>query len=111
MMPLEVYEHMGTTARVTVTLPAKLVEEIDRLEKNRSKFILEGVRRELRRRRREALERSLRSPHPETSELAEEGFTAWADGLPEEDVADLVDLEAGTEVRWIPDQGWVEGEE
>lgn len=101
---------MGTTARVTVTLPAELVEEIDRLEKNRSKFVLEGVRRELRRRRREALDRSLRSPHPETADLAEEGFAAWANGFPEEEVADLVDLEAGTEVRWVPDQGWVEDE-
>lgn len=102
---------MGTTARVTVTLPAELVEEIDRLEKNRSKFVLEGVRRELRRRRREALERSLRSPHPETTELVDEGFAAWASSLPEEDIADLVDLGAGTEVRWVPDQGWVEDQE
>ncbi|MGH9380760.1 MAG: hypothetical protein ACRD2Z_09125 [Thermoanaerobaculia bacterium] len=101
---------MGTMARVTVTLPTEVVEEIDRIEKNRSRFVLEGVRREIRWRRREALRRSLRSPHPESYELAEEGFAAWADGLPEEDVTDLVEVQAGTAVRWVPGRGWVEGE-
>lgn len=102
---------MTATTRVTVTLPADLVEEIDRLERNRSKFVLEGVRRELERRRREALRASLRAPHPEASEVAEEGLSAWADELPEEGVDELVDPEAGRAVRWVPDEGWVEGEE
>ncbi len=97
---------MSTMARVTVTLPAALVEEIDRLERNRSKFVLEGVRREIHRRRREALRRSLRSPHPEGKELADEGLEAWNDGLPEEDAGDLVNLRAGTPVRWVPGRGW-----
>ena len=38
---------MGTTERVTVTLAAELVEGIDRLERNRSRFIAEAVEREL----------------------------------------------------------------
>lgn len=97
---------MATTARVTVTLPADLVEEIDRLEKNRSKFVLEGVRREVQRRRREALKRSLRSPHPESAQLAEVGFEGWAESLPKEDAADLVNVRAGTPVRWVPGHGW-----
>jgi hypothetical protein len=97
---------MATTARVTVTLPADLVQEIDRLEKNRSKFVLEGVRREVHRRRREALRRSLRSPHPENVQLAEEGFGAWVDTLPKEDATDLVNMKAGTPVRWVPGRGW-----
>jgi hypothetical protein len=101
---------MGTTARVTVTLPADLVEEIDRLEKNRSKFVLEGVRREVQRRRREALRRSLRSPHPESAELAEAGLSAWADSLPQEDAASLVNVRAGTPVRWVRGRGWVKGD-
>ena len=100
---------MTASARVTITLPADVVREIDRLEKNRSKFVLEGVRRELRRRRREALRRSLRSPHPESAHLAEAGFDDWAEGLPEEDAADLVDVQVGTPVRWIPGRGWVKG--
>ena len=94
--------------RVTVTLPAELVDEIDRLESNRSKFVLEGVRRELRRRRREALRESLRAPHSEASEIAEEDFGEWADSLPDEDLDNLVDEESGTVVHWVPGEGWVE---
>ncbi len=99
---------MPTNERVTVTLPAEVVRDIDRLEKNRSKFVLEAVRHELKRRRREDLQRSLRSPHPESGQLAEAGFDEWAGGLPEEDAADLVDMKAGTPVRWVPGEGWVE---
>ena len=39
------------TERVTVTLNAELVKGIDRLQKNRSRFIAEAVERELARRR------------------------------------------------------------
>ena len=99
---------MPTNERVTVTLPAEVVRDIDRLEKNRSKFVLEAVRHELKRRRREDLQRSLRSPHPESEQLAEAGFAEWAGGLPNENSADLVDLKAGTPVRWSPGEGWVE---
>jgi hypothetical protein len=98
---------MATMSRVTVTLPAELVEEIDRFEKNRSKFVLAGVRREVQHRRREALRRSLRSPHPESAQGTEEGFDAWADSLPEDDAGDLVNLRAGTPVRWVPGRGWL----
>ncbi len=99
---------MPTNERVTVTLPTEVVRDIDRLEKNRSKFVLEAVRHELKRRRREDLQRSLRSPHPESQQVAEEGFDDWAGSLPEEDAAGLVDLKAGTPVRWVPGEGWVE---
>lgn len=99
---------MPTNERVTVTLPADVVREIDRIEKNRSKFVLEAVRHELKRRRRQHLQRSLRSPHSEGGQLAEAGFGEWASGLPEEDASDLVDMEAGTPVRWVPGEGWVE---
>lgn len=102
---------MPTNERVTVTLPAEVVRDIDRLEKNRSKFVLEAVRHELKRRRREDLQRSLRSPHPESERLAEVGFDEWAGGLPEEDAADLVDMKAGTPIRWVPGEGWVEASE
>jgi Arc/MetJ-type ribon-helix-helix transcriptional regulator len=99
---------MAANERVTVTLPAEVVRDIDRLEKNRSKFVLDAVRHELQRRRREELQRSLRSPHSESEQLAEAGFDEWASGLPDED-ADLVDVAAGTPVRWVPGEGWVEG--
>ncbi len=99
------------TARVTVTLPAEVVGDIDRVEKNRSKFIVEAVRRELQRRRREDLQRSLQSPHPDSEQLAEVGFDEWARSLPAEDASDLVDLKAGTPVRWVPGEGWVAARE
>jgi hypothetical protein len=99
---------MPANARVTITLPADVVRDVDRLEKNRSKFIQEAARHELARRRRELLERSLRSPHSETAELAEAGFEDWAAALPQEDAAGLVDFQAGKDVRWVPGEGWTE---
>ena len=55
--------------RVTVTLPADLVEKIDQLERNRSRFIAEAVEHELTLRRRDALLQSVENPHPETTGL------------------------------------------
>ena len=59
---------MVSIERVTVTLPNDLIRDIDRREKNRSKFVADAVRNELDRRRREELRRSLQNPHPETAE-------------------------------------------
>jgi len=95
------------TERVTVTLPSELLRKIDRMEKNRSAFILEAARRELERRRRAELRRSVRSPHPETEELAQAGFDDWARGLPNEDIDELVNVRTGTGVKWIPGRGWI----
>jgi len=99
---------MSGVERVTVTLPDNLVRDIDRREKNRSKFVAEAVRRELDRRRRAELRRSLQHPYPESSELAEQGLEDWSRGLPEEDAEALVDKSAGVAVRWVPGEGWVE---
>src|SRR5512133_1901997 len=98
---------MASVERVTVTLPDDLVRDIDRRERNRSKFIAEAVRRELDRRRRAELRRSLRNPHPESAEVAELGLEEWTRGLPEEDTQALVDMSAGKSVRWVPGEGWV----
>ena len=98
---------MATTERVTITLPIDLVEGIDRLERNRSRFITEAVEHELVRRRREGLLRSLASPHPEAAELAETGLADWGASLPADDEG-LVDEAAGKPVRWVEGQGWVE---
>lgn len=97
--------------RVTVTLPSEVVDEIDRHERNRSRFVLEAVRGELERRRREALRRSIEEPHPEGTELAEAGFDDWVDSLPRESASDLLDPEAGSPVRWVPGEGWLDEEE
>ena len=91
--------------RITVTLPADVVEDIDRREPNRSKFIQEAVRRELKRRLREQLRLSLENPHPDSSELAEAGLEDWVKGLPDED-ASLVHPKAAKPVKWIPGRGW-----
>jgi Arc/MetJ-type ribon-helix-helix transcriptional regulator len=100
---------VSNVERVTVTLPNDLIRDIDRREKNRSKFVAEAVRNELDRRRRAELRRSLQNPHPESAELADEGLTEWARSLPEEDTETLVDSRAGKPVRWVPGEGWVEG--
>ena len=96
---------MSTTERVTVTLSAELVEGIDRLERNRSRFIAEAIEHELARRRREALLSSVRSPHPETADLADTGLGDWTAELPDEE--GLVDVSGGTAVRWVEGEGWV----
>lgn len=102
---------MANVERVTVTLPNDLVRDIDRREKNRSKFIAEAVRHELDRRRRAELRRSLQNPHPESAKLAEQGLEEWTHGLPDEDTDALVGSSAGQPVRWVPGGGWVEGPE
>jgi hypothetical protein len=99
---------MATVERVTVTLPDDILRDIDRREKNRSKFVAEAVRREIHRRRRAELKRSLENPHPETAELAGEGLEEWACHLPEEDTEALLDSNAGRPVRWVPGEGWQE---
>jgi len=98
------------TERVTVTLPEEIVRDIRRVERNRSKFILVAAKNELRRRRREVLKQSLRSPHPETEESAELGFDDWVSALPDDEASDLVELTEGSEVCWTPDEGWSEVE-
>jgi hypothetical protein len=95
----------ASSERVTVTMPAELVASIDRIERNRSRFIAEAVRHELKRRQRQELLRSLEEPHPDSSATATLGLTAWAKALPAED-NDLLDPATGVSVRWTPGQGW-----
>lgn len=97
---------MSSVERVTVTLPHDLVQDIDRQGKNRDKFIADAVRHELERSCRTELRRSLLNPHPESVEQA---LDEWAASLPEEDTEALVHGSAGTPVRWVPGEGWVEG--
>jgi len=91
--------------RVTVTLPADLVERIDQLERNRSRFIAEAVEHELTQRRRDALLQSVQNPHPETTDLVDIGLSDWVSDLPGDET--LVDANAGTPVRWVEGQGWI----
>ena len=97
---------MPTSERVTVTLASETVREIDRLESNRSRFLQIAAQHELERRRRELLEQSLQHPHTDTSEILAAGFDEWATSLPAENVAEVIDPDAGYEVRWVEGQGW-----
>ena len=92
--------------RVTITLPETVLHEVDREARNRSRFVLGAIRRELRRRRREGLRRSLEAPHEESNALAEAGFDEWAASLPDESAADLVRTGGGRPVRWTRGTGW-----
>ena len=99
---------MATIERVTVSLREDLLRDIDRWEKNRSKFVAEAVRRELDRRRRSELRRSLQNPHPEGAGLAEQGLDDWSRSLPAEDAESLLDARAAKPIRWVPGEGWRE---
>lgn len=96
---------MATSERVTITLPADLLGEIDQLERNRSRFIAEAVQHEVARRRRDALLQSIRSPHPETTQLVDTGLSDWTSELPDDE--GLVDPTGGSAVRWVEGQGWI----
>jgi hypothetical protein len=56
----------------------------------------------------EEILRARENPHPESEQWAELGFEDWATLLPEEDISELVEAHAGTEVRWVPGEGWRE---
>ena len=90
--------------RISITLPPQIVSEIDRTVSNRSRFVLDAIVRELDRRRRERLQESLDQPHPESAEIAEEGFEEWYAELPEAE--DLLVRDGGTSVRWRSGEGW-----
>lgn len=98
---------MATSERITITLPAGMVSDIDKLESNRSRFVTEAVRREFRRRRRNDLQRSLEAPHAESTPLADVGLAEWAAGMPDDE--DLVDPAAGKRVKWVRGKGWIKG--
>ena len=103
-----IFETEMASERVTITLPAALVDGIDRCERNRSRFIAEAVAHELARRRRQGLLRSIANPHPEAVEVAEAGLAEWGAALPSGDDG-LVDASSGRPVRWIEGKGWTKG--
>jgi len=100
---------MAGVERITVTLSAELLERIDRLERNRSRFVAEAVAHELTRRRHAELLSSVENPHPETADLADANLGDWTADLPDEE--GLVDAAGGTAVRWVEGEGWVKESE
>jgi hypothetical protein len=99
---------MPINEHLVVTLPKDVVRDIDRVERDRSRFVLEAVRHELQRRRSQDPRRSSAAPLPESFRVAEAGPGEWGRASPEEDLYGLVDLKTGAAVRWIPGEGWVE---
>ncbi len=95
-----------SVARLTITMPVPVVEEIDRRVNNRSSFITTAVKAELVRRRTGELQTSLHSPHPECEKLNDMGVTEWAESLPADDWSDLVQSGKGKPVSWKAGQGW-----
>ena len=92
-------------SRITITLPADLVERIDQAAPNRSRFIAEAVERELHHHMREALRRSLDAPHEEGRQIAGLGLAGYRDVLPE-DVPELLDPAEAVDVAWHEGDGW-----
>ena len=105
------YDHtVMPRARITVTLPDEVVRDIDKRDRNRSRFVLEAVEHELESRRRQELLASVKSPHPQSEEVAEAGIGEWGDWGTAGD-EELLDTAAGRSVRWSPGRGWAEGDE
>lgn len=74
-----------------------------------NKFVAEAVRREVERRRRRELRRSLQNPLTENPALADQGFQDWVQSLPQEDAEALVDSRAGRPVRWVSERDGCRG--
>ena len=51
-----------------------------------------------------ALLQSIHRPHADTVALVDTGLGDWVSDLPADD--GLVDVDAGTPVRWVEGQGW-----
>ena len=98
-------------ARITVTLASEIVDEIDRAESNRSRFVEAAVVNELQRRRSRRLLESLRSPHPESLETVEEGLPEWFALGSGTDADDLLVRDGGRKLEWIAGRGWLGEEE
>lgn len=96
------------TARIpSLCLPTSSPRSIA-TERNRSRFVLDAVRREIQRRRREEVRRSLENPHPESSELAESGLEDWSALRATDEEAGLLDPSRGKSIRWVEGRGWVD---
>lgn len=59
-------------------------------------------------RRRDALMRSLESPHSESLELAQLGMAEWVDDLSSNDIETLINEAYGKPVQWVAGAGWAE---
>jgi hypothetical protein len=98
---------MSSPELVTISLSADLVDSIDQVDPNRSRFIAEAVTRELERRRRSQLLASLATPHPDSVQFLDAGHAEWVAGAHTDDEL-LLDADGGVPVRWVEGTGWIE---
>jgi len=85
-----------SVARLSITRPVPVVEEIDRRVNHRSSFITAAVKAELARQKKRELQTSLRNPHSESEKIAEAGIAEWAATLPRNDWNELIQSAGGT---------------
>ncbi|MGH2758830.1 MAG: CopG family ribbon-helix-helix protein [Actinomycetota bacterium] len=90
---------------ITISLPEDMADEIDQRSSNRSRFVLEALQAHIEQLRRDELDRSLRSPHPESGELADADLSSWVAAGTDE--TGLVDPAEGQTIRWQPGRGWI----
>ena len=67
--------------------------------KHRSLHLIDG--------RQAALLQSIRRPHADSVALVATGLADWVSDLPADE--GLVDVDAGTPVRWVEGKGWKKG--
>jgi hypothetical protein len=97
---------MAAVDDVVVRLGAHLIADVDRVTTDRTRFIRDAIRNELRRRGFADLQQSLDNPNPETPAYDDGGLEDWV-GDSSNDHDQLVDPNTGTQVRWVPGTGWV----
>ena len=97
---------MAAVDDVVVRLGAHLIADVDRVTTDRTRFIRDAIRNELRRRGFADLQQSLDNPTPETLAYDDCGLEDWV-GDSSNDHDQLVDPTTGTQVRWVPGTGWV----
>ena len=97
---------MAAVDDVVVRLGAHLIADVDRVTTDRTRFIRDAIRNELRRSGFADLQQSLDNPNPETLAYDDGGLEDWV-GDSSNDHDQLVDPTTGTQVRWVPGTGWV----
>ncbi len=83
--------------------------DIERRERNRSKFVAEAVHRELERQRCEELRRST-AVHIPKAPIWPSRVWMMVAHIARGGYESLLDCSGGKKVRWIPGQGWIEEE-
>jgi hypothetical protein len=96
---------------LTITLPDEVSRALDEAGNDAAKLVADALLHELDRHRQTELERSLEGSSAESAAVVDIGLTDWLAAVPESEAADLLDPSMAIPVRWVPGQGWLEGDE